>query len=319
MPLTRFLAVRAALLLLTLWLVSAMVFAAGQVLPGDVGRTLLGPLADQGAVAAINHALGTDRPVLVQYAGWLAGVLRGDLGTSLALRAPVAPFLAAALRQSAMLAAVALVVVVPVGVGAGIWAGLKAGTATDRAIILLSVSLATVPDFVSALLLMIVFGLWLQWFPITGTAAADSGFWGGVHALVLPSLPLVLVFGGYLARMARAGMVEALGAEYTRTAVLKGLPMRTVLLRHVLRNALMPTITVVATQFGYFLGGLVVIESLFHIEGLGSLVLSAAKAHDFPMLEGGVMVMATVYALGAVAGDLLQAMLDPRLRRARAR
>lgn len=311
----RFILIRLALLVLTLWLVSAAIFIGAQVLPGDVGRTLLGPLADAQAVAAINHQYGTDRPELVQYWDWLSHALQGDFGTSLALRAPVAPFVVEALRNSAALAAIALLLVVPIGIGAGVWAGLRAGSLTDRLIILTSVSAAIVPDFVTALVLLMIFALWLGWFPITGVAPDGSGLWTGIYYLILPALPLVLIYTGYIARMARAGMVEALGADYTRTAILKGLRTRTVLLRHVVRNALMPTITVIATQIGYLLGGLVVIESLFHIQGLGNLVLSAAKAHDFPMLEAGVMVMAAVYAVGAAAGDLLQSVLDPRLRR----
>ena len=315
LALGRFILARAGLLVLTLWLVSAIVFAGGQVLPGDVGRTLLGPLADAQAVAAINHQYGTDRPLVMQYWDWLSHAVTGDFGTSVVLRAPVAPFVALALKNSAALAAMALMLVVPIGIGTGVWAGLRAGSTTDRVIILTSVSAAIVPDFVTALVLMMVLGLWLDWFPITGAAPEGSGLLVSVYYLVLPALPLVLIYNGYIARMARAGMVEALNADYTRTAVLKGLPMHKVLLGHVLRNALMPTIAVIATQIGYLLGGLVVIESLFHIQGLGNLVLSAAKARDFPMLEAGVMTMAAVYAISAAAGDLMQALLDPRLRR----
>ena len=315
LALGRFILARAGLLVLTLWLVSAIVFAGGQVLPGDVGRTLLGPLADAQAVAAINHQYGTDRPLVVQYWDWLSHAVTGDFGTSVVLRAPVAPFVALALKNSAALAAMALMLVVPIGIGTGVWAGLRAGSTTDRVIILTSVSAAIVPDFVTALVLMMVLGLWLDWFPITGAAPEGSGFLVSLYYLILPALPLVLIYNGYIARMARAGMVEALNADYTRTAVLKGLPMHKVLLGHVMRNALMPTIAVIATQIGYLLGGLVVIESLFHIQGLGNLVLSAAKARDFPMLEAGVMTMAAVYAISAAAGDLMQALLDPRLRR----
>ena len=319
MPLARFLAARAGLLAVTLAIVSLLVFVGGQILPGDIGRTLLGPLADAGAVAALNHQLGADRPAAIQYLDWLRHAAQGDFGTSLAFRAPVAPFIGHALLRSAALAAMALLMVVPIGVGLGILAALRAGSRVDRIIVLASVSFATIPDFASALLLMIVFALWLQWFPIVGTVPDGAGFWAAAHALVLPALPLVFTFTGYIARMARAGTIEALRSDYTRTAVLKGLPDRIVLLRHVLPNALMPTITVVATQIGYLLGGLVVIESLFHIDGLGSLVLSAAKARDFPMLEAGVMTMAVVYAVSAAAGDLLHGLLDPRLRRPRPR
>ncbi|RUX37237.1 MAG: ABC transporter permease [Mesorhizobium sp.] len=311
----RTLSTRTASLLFTLWLVSVLVFLAGQVLPGDVGRVMLGPFADAQAVAALNRQLGADQPVLVQYWHWFSRALTGDFGTSLSMRAPVAPFVLASLGRSAALAGIILLLLVPVGVGAGIIAGLNQGRLIDRLIVLAGVSFGIVPDFVSGLLLLMVFGLWLSWFPITGAAPDGAGFWTSGHYLILPALPLVLNLTGYLARMTRAGVVEALAADYTRTATLKGLDRSQVIVRHVLPNALTPTIAVLATQSGYMLGGLVVIEALFGIQGLGNLVLNAAKSRDFPMLEAGVLVMATIFVLSAAAGDLVQALLDPRQRR----
>ncbi|RVD34674.1 ABC transporter permease, partial [Mesorhizobium sp. M4A.F.Ca.ET.020.02.1.1] len=234
---------------------------------------------------------------------------------SLSMRAPVAPFVLASLGRSAALAGIILLLLVPVGVGAGIIAGLNQGRLIDRLIVLAGVSFGIVPDFVSGLLLLMVFGLWLSWFPITGAAPDGAGFWTSGYYLILPALPLVLNLTGYLARMTRAGVVEALAADYTRTATLKGLDRSQVIVRHVLPNALTPTIAVLATQSGYMLGGLVVIEALFGIQGLGNLVLNAAKSRDFPMLEAGVLVMATIFVLSAAAGDLVQALLDPRQRR----
>ncbi|WP_292329766.1 ABC transporter permease, partial [Mesorhizobium sp.] len=189
------------------------------------------------------------------------------------------------------------------------------GRLADRLIVLAGISFGIVPDFVSGLLLLLVFGLWLSWLPITGAAPDGAGFWVSGYYLILPALPLVLNLAGYLARMTRAGVIEALASDYTRTAILKGLDRREVILRHVLPNALTPTIAVLATQSGYMLGGLVVIEALFGIQGLGNLVLNAAKSRDFPMLEAGVLVMATIFVLSAAIGDLVQALLDPRQRR----
>ena len=314
-PLSRFLLARTGLLAITLALASVIVFMACQILPGNIGRTLLGPLADARAVAAINHQLGTDRPLPVQYWDWLGHAVTGNFGTSLALRMPVAPLLIDALKQSASLAGMALVLIVPAGIGAGVCASLRANSLLDRIVVLGSVSLSIVPEFVTALAAIMLFGLRLGWFPVEGSPPDGAGFWTRIDYLLLPTLPLVLVYTGYIARMARAGTLEALNSDYTRTAVLKGLRARRVIVYHVLRNALIPTITVIATQIGYLLGGLVVIESLFHIQGLGNLILSAAKAHDFPVLEAAVMTMAVVYALSAAAGDLLHALLDPRTRR----
>ncbi len=309
------LATRVGSLLLTLWLVSALVFFAGQVLPGDVGRVMLGPFADAQAVAELNRKLGTDQPLLAQYWHWFGKAITGDFGESLSMRAPVGPLVLESVKNSAALAAVVLALLVPLGIGAGVVAGLKAGGLVDRLIVFGGVSLSIVPDFVSGLLLLIVFGLWLAWFPITGAAPQGAGFWTHGYYLILPALPLVLNLIGYVARMTRAGVIEARAADYTRTAILKGLGPSQVLWRHVLRNALVPTVAVIAIQSGFLLGGLVVIDALFGIQGLGNLVLSAAKARDFPMLEAGVLVMAAIFVATAAIGDLIQALLDPRLRR----
>jgi len=308
------LAARAGSLLLTLWLVSALVFLAGQVLPGDVGRVMLGPFADAQAVAELNRKLGTDQPIPQQYWHWFSRAITGDFGDSLSMRAPVAPFVLSSIKNSAALAGVVLLFLVPIGIGAGVVAGLRSGSLADRLIVLTGVSLSIVPDFVSGLLLLMVFGLWLAWFPITGAAPNGAGLWTSSHYLILPALPLVLNLIGYVARMTRAGVIEARAADYTRTAILKGLSPAQVLFKHVLRNALVPTVAVIATQSGFLLGGLVVIEALFGIQGLGNLVLSAAKARDFPMLEAGVLVMAAIFVSTAAIGDLLQALLDPRQR-----
>ncbi|MET3578588.1 peptide/nickel transport system permease protein [Mesorhizobium robiniae] len=311
----RTLLARLGTLVLTLWLVSVLVFFAGQILPGDVGRVMLGPFADAEAVAELNKRLGVDQPVLVQYWRWFSKAVTGDFGASLSMRAPVTPFVLESLKNSAALAGVILVLLVPLGVGAGVVAGFNQGRFIDRLIVLAGVSFGIVPDFVSGLLLLIVFGLWLNWFPISGVAPDGAGFWTNSYYLILPALPLVLNLAGYIARITRAGVIEALAADYTRTAVLKGLERPEIIVRHVLRNALTPTIAVLATQTGYMLGGLVVIEALFGIQGLGNLVLNAAKARDFPMLEAGVLVMATIFVLSAATGDLVQALLDPRQRR----
>ncbi|GAB2878119.1 ABC transporter permease [Paraburkholderia jirisanensis] len=309
-----FLATRAALALVTLWLLSVLVFAGGQLLPGDIGRAILGPLADARAVAALNHQLGADRPLLTQYVQWITHLLRGDLGESYAFRQPVAPFVGAALAHSAKLGLLAFIVVVPLGIAGGVWAALHEGRWLDRTISIAGLSATVVPEFVSSIVLILIFGIWLRWLPIEATAPPDAGVFEQLRHLILPVLPLVFIFFGYIARMARAGTVEALDADYTRTAILKGLPAHIVIMRHVLRNALLPTITVAATQLGYMIGGLVVVETLFHYEGIGSLIFNAAKAKDFPMLEGGVLMVGIVYTVANFIADALHVALNPRLR-----
>jgi peptide/nickel transport system permease protein len=310
----RYLLKRGVLSLATLWLLSVLVFAGGRMLPGNVGRAMLGPFADQKAVDVLNHEMGTDRPLLIQYADWISGFLTGDLGMSYAYRSEVAPFLVTALMNSAKLAAVAFLLVVPLGIVGGVIAALYRGRAIDRIITVAGMSATIVPEFVSGIVLILVFGVWLRWFPISATWPPGSGPLTQIYYLLLPSVPLVLILFGYIARMARAGMIEALDAEYTRTAILKGLTYPQVIWRHVLRNALLPTISVIATQTVYLIGGLVVIEILFQYQGIGSLIYTAANKKDFPMLQAGVMAVGALFALATLLADLLYARLNPRIR-----
>jgi len=314
MRVVRFIGTRVGLSLITLWLLSVIVFAGGQLLPGDIGRAILGPLADPRAVAALNHQLGADRPLLTQYTQWITHFVQGDMGLSYTYREPVASFVGSALANSAKLGFLAFIVVVPLGIAGGVWAAMHAGRWLDRTISIVGLSATVVPEFVSSIVLILVFGVWLQWLPIDATYPPDAGIFTQLKHLVLPVLPLVFVFFGYIARMARAGTVEALDADYTRTAILKGLPPHIVIFRHVLRNALLPTITVAATQLGYMIGGLVVVETLFHYQGIGSLIYNAAKAKDFPMLEGGVLTIGVVYTVANLVADALYVLLNPRLR-----
>ena len=303
---------RTGLSALTLILLSMVVFAAGQILPGDVGRSILGPLADSRAVASLNHQLGSDQPPLLMYARWAIGLLHGDMGQSYAYRSPVAPFIGHALGKSLTLAAITSVIVIPLSIGAGILAALKRGRWQDRLITLGGLSLTVVPEFVSGILLILVFGVWLRWLPISANTRAGTPLPEQLRHLILPALPLVLILFGYISRIARAGMVEALEADYTRTATLKGLSRHRVVMRHVLRNALLPTITVIATQTSYLIGGLVVVETLFRYQGIGSLILTAARGKDYPMLEAGILTVGAAYIIAAALGDALVALLDPR-------
>jgi len=299
---------RALLSLITLAILSLLVFLGGQLLPGDVGRAVLGPLADARSVAAFNHQMGVDRPLPVQYWDWITHFVSGDMGRSFTFRAPVAPFIADALWNS---------LVVPLGIAGGVFAALRAGRWADRAIVLLGQSLGIVPEFISSIVLILIFGVWLRWLPMSADWPEGAGALTQIRYLLLPALPPVLIFFGYIARVARVGTIEALNADYTRTAILKGLSWPTVLRRHVLRNALLPTITVTASLIGYLVGGLVVVETLFHYRGIGALIYTAAKAKDFPMLEAGVLTVGAVYAIASVLADLLSAALNPRLRTGR--
>jgi peptide/nickel transport system permease protein len=302
------------LAIITLFLLSVLIFLAGQVLPGNPARSILGPLAAESAVRALDHQLGVDRPLLTQYWSWITGMLHGNMGESYQFQSPVEPLLRAALVNSAKLAALALIVIVPLGILGGVVAALNAGRPVDRIISLTGLSAATVPEFVSGIVLIVIFSVGLKLLPSTAAAPAGSSFLTQLRYLILPAVPLIFVLFGYIARMARAGTIEALESDYVRTATLKGLRRQAVIWRHVLRNSLLPTITVIATQTGYLIGGLVVVETLFNYQGIGNLIFQAATSKDFPMLEAGVLTVGVVYMVATLIADVLTTQLNPRLR-----
>jgi len=311
---SKFVLRRIGLALITLFLISVLVFIGTQMLPGDVGRRVLGPFATQEAVDALNARLGTDRPFLVQYWDWITNALTGDLGFSISFGRPVTELLGRALVNSVKLAALAFVIVVPLSLFGGILAALKRGKLVDRLITLGGLSATVIPEFVSGIVLIVVFGVWLGWFPGIATAPPGSSLLTQMRYLILPAIPLVLVLFGYIARITRAGVVEALDADYTRTAILKGLPQSTVIRRDVLRNALLPTIAVIASQVGYLIGGLVVVEVLFTYQGVGKLLFDAARNADFPLLAGGVLVVGAAFQISMLLADLAYSWLNPRIR-----
>jgi peptide/nickel transport system permease protein len=283
------------------------------VLPGDVGRRVLGPFADQASVDAMNHQLGTDRPLIEQYWDWISSFVTGDLGESVRNR-PVSDVLADPLVASAKLALLAFIIVVPLSILGGVLAAIHEGSSRDRLISVGGLSATAIPEFVWAVVFILIFALWLGIFPTTAQFPDGSSVFTQIKYLLLPSLCLVCVLFGYIARMARAGTIEALDADYTRTAVLKGLPQRTVIRRHVLRNSLLPTIAVVATQAGYLIGGLVVIELIFNYQGIGLTLYRAATQKDIPVLQSGVLLVGVVYLVATLIADILYSVLNPRVR-----
>ncbi|MBA2387899.1 MAG: ABC transporter permease [Acidimicrobiia bacterium] len=310
----RFIATRILLSIVTLLILSILVFVASQVLPGNVARNILGPLADQASVDDLNSQLGTDRSLVVQYWDWVTGLLTGDMGTSAIQQRSVFDIIGDSVVNSAKLALLAFLIVVPLAILGGVYAALKEGTLRDRTISLGGLSATAVPDFVWAVLLIVIFPLGLGIFKPTATAPPGSNVFEQVYYLILPAICLVFVLFGYIARMARAGTLEALDADYTRTAIIKGLPQRTVVRQHVLRNSLLPTIAVVATQIGYMIGGLVVIELIFNYNGLGKALFEAAQRKDIPVLQTGVLLVGVVYLVATLAADILYSVLNPRVR-----
>jgi peptide/nickel transport system permease protein len=295
-------------------LLSVLVFAAAQLLPGDIGRNVLGPFASPADVSKFNHEHGVDRPIVSQYWSWVSNFAQGDLGTSLQYNVSVGKLLGPSLVNSLKLAALAFVLVVPISLLGGTIAALRRNRFTDRLITVTGLSLTSIPEFVTAIVLIVIFGVVLKWLPVSATAPPGSGVLTQIKYLLLPSLALVAVLFGYIARITRAGVIEALDSDYTRTAYLKGLGTRTVLFKHVLRNSLLPTIAVVATQTGYLIGGLLVIEKLFNYNGIGQRIYVAGTNKDFTLLQSGVLIVGIVYLAATLIADILYSLLNPRIR-----
>jgi peptide/nickel transport system permease protein len=310
----RFIGRRLLLSLITIWLLVTIVFVIANVLPNDVGRTILGPFAPQESVDALNQKLGTDRPIIVQYLDTLRSVVTLDFGDSYVNGKPVLPQLLDAMFRSAKLAGLALLLTVPIAIAAGIYAARRRDRPTDRGIVLLGVTSSSIPEFVTGTILVVVIGVQLKLLPVIATTPPGASIPTQIAALLMPATAMAIVYFGYIARMTRAGTIEVLQSDYTRTAAMKGLTTSQVMRRHVLRNALIPTVAVIAVQVGYLFGGIIAVEKIFTYNGMGQTMLFAAQRKDIPMLTAGVILVGIVYMLATLAADMTMAWMNPRIR-----
>jgi peptide/nickel transport system permease protein len=310
----KFVLKRIGLALVTLFIVTTAIFFMTHILPGNAAERILGPFAERENVIALEKKLGLDKPVYVQYAKWLGEALSGDLGESVQFRSPVSDLLLPALGYSFRLAAMAFLIVVPLSILGGVIAAINRGKTVDRVITVGGLSAAVIPEFVWAVLLVFVLGVKLKWLPVTAFPGENASFFDVIRHLLMPSMALVLVLFGYISRIARAGVIEAMDSDYSRTAVLKGLSKRRTIKRHVLRNALLPTIAVIASQVPYLVGGLVAVEIVFNYRGFGSLLLKAVQYRDYPMLQAAVLIVGLVIVTMQLLADILFALLNPRIK-----
>ena len=310
----RFIVRRLLLALVTLWLLATIVFVIANVLPADVGRTILGPFAPQESVDALNHRLGTDRPIIVRYVDSMKGIVTLDFGESFVSGAPVLPAILGAVGRSAKLAGLALVITIPISIVAGLYAARRRDRKADRAIVLLGVTSSSIPEFITGTILVVVVGVQLGWLPVVATAPPNANVLTQIRYLLMPAIAMAIVYFGYIARMTRAGTIDVLQSDYTRTATMKGLTTSQTMRRHVLRNALVPTVAVIAVQIGYLFGGIIAVEKIFNYNGMGATMLFAAQNKDLPMLTAGVLIIGIVYMLATLAADITMAWMNPRIR-----
>lgn len=305
---------RLGMILLTLLLASVIIFSATQLLPGDVAQVILGQFATPQAVENLREELGLNRPVVVQYWDWLTRFVRGDWGISMVSRMEVRPLILARLNNSLMLAGVALLMYVPLGILLGVIAALKEDQTVDQAISGVSMAFAGLPEFVTGLILIGILAISLGILPANSSIRPDSTFWEALPYLILPAITVSLTSLGYIARMTRSSTIDVLRADYIRAADLKGLPRWQVLTRHVLRNALLPTVTVVALGIGWLIGGLIVTESVFGYPGIGRLLIYSIQRRDLISIQAISMVIVTIYSFSNLAADILYGILNPRIR-----
>jgi peptide/nickel transport system permease protein len=312
----RYLIRRLALLGPVLLGVSVVVFLVLHLAPGDPAEIMLGSQATQEDVARLRADLGLDEPLPLQYARWMGHVLQGDLGRSIRLRQPVLGEVLIRFRATLLLTATALCLSTLGGIALGVLSAAWPRSLIDRLSMLGSIFGASMPSFWLGLVLMVCFSLWLGWLPASGMYGAHEG--GGLadllRHLVLPAITLAAASTTIIARLTRSTMLDVLRQDFVRTARAKGLVERGVVLRHALRNALIPTVTVIGVQAGYLLGGAILTETVFAWPGVGTLMLQGILARDFPLVQGCVLVIALGFVLFNLAVDLLYAFLDPRIR-----
>lgn len=311
----RFILRRLGTMLMTMLVLSILIFVMSEVVPTDPALKILGRESTPAARAALSEKMGFNRPLPERYFNWITRFVQGDFGESYRLGAPIQPLVMRRLTNSLFLAASALLIIIPVPLILGVIAGLNEGRWPDRVISIGSLLSISLPDFVMGVLLITIFSWWLKILPADSSLRGDNiDLMQHGRKLVLPAMTAALVLVGYITRVTRVSMVDVMSSSYIRTAVLKGLPYRTVIARHALRNALIAPIAIITTQMNWLIGGLIVIEQLFNYPGLGSLFARAALENDLPMIEASAMTAIVLIVLSQLIADLLYSALNPRVR-----
>jgi peptide/nickel transport system permease protein len=297
-----------------LWALTVVIFGITQLLPGNVAVMILGAYQNPVSLAALTRKLGLDQPITVQYWHWFSAFVHGDMGTSLSNGLPVAPQVLQAFGATLILAVPAMVIVTVVGIGIGVIGAVNRDKWPDHLTAVASYVGISVPEFFWGIVLIVIFAGYFKVLPSGGSGAFATDPLSWASYLVLPVLTLTITLTAQVARQARSSMLDALDSNYVRSARARGLPARTVVLRHALRNALLPTITVLALNVSYLVGGIVVVESVFGYPGIGRLTLYAIQERDLPLMQACILVASAAFVLAVLASDLLYAYLDPRIR-----
>jgi peptide/nickel transport system permease protein len=306
---------RSGAVLAILVVMSVLVFLATHALPANTAALILGQYSTPETQAALEHKLGLDLPLTVQYWHWARGILlHGDLGQSLIMERPIAPILWDALARSAILAAAAMAVVSTLGLAMGVVAAVRRGGWPDHAASIFAYLGVSVPEFYWGLVLILVFGSSLRLLPTSGAVPLADGAGDFIAHLVLPVITLTLTLLAHVSRLTRSSMIEVLDSTYVKVARARGLPERVVILHHALRNALLPSITVLAQDFGFLIGGIVAVETIFAYPGLGRMLIFSLERQDLPLMQAAILVLTAVYCVANLTADLLYGVFNPRIR-----
>ncbi|HYH13424.1 MAG TPA: ABC transporter permease [Thermomicrobiales bacterium] len=305
---------RLVLLIPVILIVGLVVFTLVHLTPGDPAAVILGDQATPEDVQELRDRLGLNDPLPVQFFNWFTGVLRLDFGDSIFLGIPVTEALLDRVEPTVLLTTYAMVVQLLIGIPLGVISALKSGSIIDRLMTALAISGAAIPTFFLGIMLILIFAVTLQWLPSVGYVSPTEDPWGHVQSMIMPAFALGFSTAGLLARLIRSSMLDVLNEDYVRTAKAKGLAHRDVVIRHALRNALVPAITVIGTSVAALLGGAVVTETVFTIPGMGRLVVQSISRRDYPIIQGAIMAIAVSYVLVNLLVDILYVYADPRVR-----
>jgi peptide/nickel transport system permease protein len=295
-------------------IVATLAFVLIHLAPGDPASVIAGPYATPDDVAKLRSQLGLDEPLPMQLLHWYGRLLTGNLGDSIFLRRPVTEAVLERIEPTLLLTIWGTLISVLLGVPAGIVSARYHNSAVDQSLMGLALLGLSIPNFLLGLLMILVFGVWLGWLPVAGYVPLDEGLWRNTRSLLMPSVSLGLVQSALIARITRSSMLDVLREQYIVSGRAKGLDERTVVYKHALKNAIIPTLTVIGITFALLVGGAVVIETVFNIPGLGRLIISAVLRRDYPVIQGVVLLIAVSYTVINLLVDLAYLVIDPRIR-----
>jgi peptide/nickel transport system permease protein len=305
---------RLVYIVIILLVMSALIFWITQIMPGNVAYMIAGELATPDQIAVIERQLGLNDPGYVQYWRWLSGVLSGDLGRSMLMARPITPIVLDALMHSAILAGISMALVTIIGIWLGVFSAIRHGNFSDQALSVSTYFFISVPEFFWSILMILIFAGYLGWLPASGYTPMSDGLGAWAKHLILPVFTLTSGLVAHVSRLTRSSMLETMQSQYITAARAKGISERRVVWHHALRNALLPTITILAVNVGFLMGGIVVVETVFSYPGLGRLLIFSIEQKDIPFIQAGILVVTAVYAVSNLIADVLYTLFNPKVR-----